>query len=62
MKPNIHSKRIKGGFLHMVFFWLKNPDDQKDRRSFENVLQEFISTNPKWSVFISANLLQQIGL
>ena len=47
MTPNIQSERIKGNFLHMVFFWLKNPDDQKDRQSFENVLQEFIYTNPQ---------------
>ena len=44
---NIQSDRIKGDFLHMVFFWLKNPNDQKDRQSFENVLKEFISTNPQ---------------
>ena len=51
MSPNIQSEKIKGDFLHMVFFWLKIPDDRKDRQSFENVLQEFISTNSQVVLF-----------
>ena len=31
----------------MVLFWLKNLDDKRDRLSFENVLNEFIFSNPK---------------
>ena len=31
-----------GSFVHVVFFWLKNPDKKKDRRQFENNLNTFI--------------------
>ena len=35
MKAAVNSKKIKGNFIHMVFFWLKNPENQNDRMSFE---------------------------
>ncbi len=28
------SHTIKGSFVHVVFFWLKNPDNQEDRTKF----------------------------
>jgi len=28
-------ENIKGGFVHSVFFWLKNPDKQSDRDKIE---------------------------
>ena len=31
-----------GNFVHVVFFWLKNPDSKKDRKKFENNLNTFI--------------------
>ncbi len=32
-----------GKFVHVVFFWLKNPDNQAERKQFENNLNTFIS-------------------
>lgn len=31
-----------GNFVHVVFFWLKNPDNKKERKQFENNLNTFI--------------------
>jgi hypothetical protein len=39
MKAQVHSEKIKGDFIHMVFFWLKNPENQSDRMSFEKALK-----------------------
>ena len=33
------------GFVHSVYFWLKNPDNEKDRRAFENHLNAFIDNS-----------------
>ncbi len=45
MKTQTQSKKINGDFIHMVFFWLKNPHDQQDLQRFEKSLQKFIYTN-----------------
>ena len=45
MKAQVRSEKIKGDFIHMVFFWLKNPENQNDRMSFEKALNKFINTN-----------------
>ena len=34
-----------GGFLHTVFFWLKNPNSEKDRKAFEEHLTTFINSS-----------------
>ena len=34
-----------GPFLHMVFFWLKNPESQDDRSAFEYSIRKLIRTN-----------------
>lgn len=47
MKAAVNSKKIKVNFIHMVFFWLKNPENQNDRMSFEKALNKFISSNPQ---------------
>ncbi|NBS19104.1 MAG: Dabb family protein [Flavobacteriia bacterium] len=41
----VSAEQIKGDFVHMVFFWLKNPEDQKNLQAFEAALQKFIQTN-----------------
>ncbi|AOW19745.1 Dabb family protein [Urechidicola croceus] len=33
----------QGDFAHIVFFWLKNPDNQADRKAFEESLTRFIN-------------------
>lgn len=33
----------QGNFLHIVYFWLKNPNNESDRKSFENSLKKFIN-------------------
>ena len=45
MKEKTPSKKIKGDFIHMVFFWLNHPKDLNDRRAFENAIHKFIYTN-----------------
>ena len=41
-----HSEKIKGDFIHMVFFWLKNPNNENDRKIFKFLLTNFIDKNP----------------
>jgi hypothetical protein len=36
-----------GPLLHTVFFWLKNPENQKDRSLFEQAIRKLIRTNPQ---------------
>lgn len=36
------NKKIKGDFIHAVYFWLKNPDDQAQRQQFLAELTKFI--------------------
>ena len=47
MAKSNNSEKIKGDFIHMVFFWLKNPNNQNDREIFKTLLTEFINTNPQ---------------
>ncbi|MCJ7466789.1 MAG: Dabb family protein [Maribacter sp.] len=35
-------KQFDPNFTHTVFFWLKNPDNQVDRKAFEASLQKFL--------------------
>ena len=32
-------------FAHVVYFWLKNPDNSKDRKAFETSLKKFLNTS-----------------
>lgn len=32
-------------FAHTVYFWLKNPDNQHDRKAFETSLQKFLDSS-----------------
>jgi len=34
-----------GGFLHTVFFWLKNPENEEDRKEFTNHITTFIDNS-----------------
>ena len=36
-----------GPFLHTVFFWLKNSENQKERSHFEQAIRKLIQTNPQ---------------
>lgn len=45
MEAQTQSEKINGEFIHMVFFWLKNPDSESDRAAFKNALTKFINTN-----------------
>ena len=47
MKTEVQSEKIKGDFIHMVFFWLKNPENQNDRQAFVKALEKLIATNPQ---------------
>ncbi|MDA0200552.1 MAG: Dabb family protein [Bacteroidetes bacterium] len=53
MKTQIPYQKIKGDFIHMVFFWLKNPKNQNDREKFEKALNKFIGSN---SQLVSAHI------
>lgn len=35
----------QGSFAHVVYFWLKNPDNQSDRQAFEKSLKNFIDNS-----------------
>lgn len=35
----------QGNFAHVVYFWLKNPDNQNDRKAFEASLTNFINNS-----------------
>ncbi|MDU0354612.1 Dabb family protein [Paraglaciecola aquimarina] len=34
-----------GGYVHSVYFWLKNPTNLEDRKAFEGHLTKFISAS-----------------
>ncbi|SET39501.1 Dabb family protein [Thalassotalea agarivorans] len=34
-----------GGFVHSVYFWLKNPENEQDRKAFEKHLNLFIDNS-----------------
>tara|TARA_S200000501_G_scaffold131353_1_gene124168 strand:+ start:721 stop:1062 length:342 start_codon:yes stop_codon:yes gene_type:complete len=36
-----------GPLLHTVFFWLKNPENLKERAYFEKAIRKLINTNPQ---------------
>ena len=35
----------QGNFAHTVYFWLKNPESNADRKAFETSLKKFVSTS-----------------
>lgn len=35
----------QGNFAHIVYFWLKNPDNQSDREAFKESLFRFINNS-----------------
>ena len=39
------SEKIEGDFIHVVYFWLKNPDSKEDRAKFEKSLTNFINNS-----------------
>lgn len=41
-QENATMKTFDPTFVHTVFFWLNNPDDQKDRQAFETSLKKFL--------------------
>lgn len=38
----MQTKIMEGGFVHTVLFWLKNPNDEKDRATFEASIKKFV--------------------
>ena len=40
-KPPVKAKDIEGSFVHMVYFWLKDPEDEKARDKFIKELTKF---------------------
>ena len=36
-----------GPLLHIVYFWLKEPDNQEHRNQFETAIKKLIDTNPQ---------------
>jgi len=38
-------KEFDSHFAHVVYFWLKNPDSQEDRKAFETSLQKFLDNS-----------------
>ncbi len=38
-------KQFDPNFAHTVYFWLKNPDSQEDRKAFETSLQKFLDNS-----------------
>ncbi|MEW7291875.1 Dabb family protein [Aquimarina sp. 2304DJ70-9] len=45
------TEKIKGNFVHTVLFWLNNPDNLKDRKTFE----DGVSTLLKQCKFIASS-------
>ena len=44
-KPSIENST--GPLLHTVFFWLKNPENDSARKTFETAIRKLIRTNPQ---------------
>lgn len=40
-----HNQEQQGDFVHAVYFWLKNPDSEEDRKLFESSLLRFINSS-----------------
>ncbi len=36
---------IEEKFIHMVFFWLKNPNNENDRKEFEKAMHKFLNSS-----------------
>ncbi len=47
------TKKQQGTFAHVVYFWLKNPENQNDRNAFEKSLKNFIEN----SVYIKTKFI-----
>lgn len=39
------SKTLDSNFVHVVYFWLHNPDSNEDRKEFESALNDFLNTS-----------------
>ena len=39
------AEEMEGSFVHVVFFWLKNPDKKADRDKFEKSVNKFIDNS-----------------
>ena len=39
------AEEMEANFVHVVFFWLKNPDNMTDRDNFETSLNKFIDSS-----------------
>lgn len=39
------SKALDSNFVHVVYFWLNNPDSAKERQEFETALNTFIDAS-----------------
>lgn len=37
-----HMKNLDPGFVHVVYFWLNNPDNKDDQKQFEKALKKFM--------------------
>ncbi|WP_066309297.1 Dabb family protein [Aquimarina aggregata] len=42
-KKQDHTKMIKGKLIHTVFFWLNNPDNDKERKTFEQGVSRLLN-------------------
>ncbi|MBT3442727.1 MAG: Dabb family protein [Flavobacteriaceae bacterium] len=40
-----NSKIIKGELVHVVYFWLNNPENQEDVLAFEKAIKKLMNTN-----------------
>ena len=38
-------KEFDANFAHTVYFWLKNPDNQEDRKAFKTSLKKFLDNS-----------------
>ncbi|AYN66440.1 Dabb family protein [Euzebyella marina] len=42
---NVEMREFDPNFAHTVYFWLKNPDSEQDRKAFEKSLQKFLDNS-----------------
>lgn len=42
---NAQNKNVEGDFVHVVYFWFKNPDNQEGRKNFEASLKKFLDSS-----------------
>ena len=40
-----NTNNMNPNFVHVVYFWLKNPDNVADRKAFETAIQKFMDTS-----------------